>query len=419
MGKITKDRISIDVGANVERRTVMKQVAAAMSVGALGGSAGCQGIFQQQENGGDGGDGGDGGGDGSDGTGGDGGDGGDGGGQQNGDLPEPPDYLLVELIPPPDDLDYQSMWGERDITMVTHDASTAFFNPTIAALHDSAQALGWNANFTGPTGGHNVEEQLSILESTVDAGPDVIATTITDPQAYDSVIQEALDNDIFIITYDTNALTRDEQREKFGRAFAYMGGVPFSNGYVCGLAGAERLPDDADTVTIGTCCPGHSSLQARTNGIELALRHELGADIDVNVLEYGGDAGEGVSRLENHIVSTDGLDGIIGTDAFTWFIGEAIANQGVEGEIMGGGFDLTNATLEAIQNDVLQYTIGADPYSQGYMCTSQAWIYLERGIPPKNFRTGAEVIDSSNVDVAIQRINWEPLLEFQRSNYDT
>ena len=379
------ERVNIEVGSGISRRSVMRQVGAAAGAGALLSSPGyLTSLTQDDENG--------------------------------PATDEAPDYTIVEFIPPPDDLDYESRWEERDITMVTHDASTAYFNPTIAGLHDACEQLGWNGNFTGPTGGHSVEEQLTILESTVDARPDVIATTITDPQAYDFVVEEALANDIFVITYDTNALTRDEMREKYGQAFGYAGDDAFAGGYVCGLAGAERLPDDADRVTIGTCCPGHSALEARADGIALALQHEI-EGIEVDVLEYTGDAGEGVSRLESHIAATDGLDGLIGTDAFSWFIAEAIRNQGVEDEVLGGGFDLEIPTLEAIQDGVMNYTIGADPYSQGYMPTVLSWVYLDRGMPAKDYPTGSEVIDADNVDAAMQRSEYETLLEWQRDEY--
>jgi ABC-type sugar transport system substrate-binding protein len=313
-----------------------------------------------------------------------------------------PNYQLVELNPPPTELDFNSDPPERQITMVTHDASTSFFDPTIGALHDAASQFGWSANFTGPSSGFSVQTQVNILNSVVDSGPDAIATTIADPSAYDDVINRALDNDIPVVTYNTLAHTRDEMRNKYGRALAYTGQDQVAAGYVCGLAMLDRLPDDASLVTPGLSDPGHSALSARAEGMEMAIRQN--SDIELtDRLNYTGDSNEGVSRIENHLTANPDLNGIMGADAFTWFIGNALENQGMAGDVVGGGFDLTTQTLEHINNDTLRYTIGQDPYSQGYFPTVQMFAYLDRGMPPKDYPTGAEVIDTSNIEFATNR----------------
>lgn len=400
-------RLNIRVGRGVSRRDLLKQVTAAASAGALGGLAGCQALQRDQgtasptsvqatdaeqtqaQNEAD--------------------------QESQQEEGEAPPFQIVELIPPPTDLDFSEAPPTRDITMVTHDASTSFFVPTIAGLHDAARQLGWNANFTGPTSGFDVERQVSILESTVASGPDVIATTIADPSAYNDVIQDALDNDIYVVLYNTSALDRQQLRDEFGRALAFTGQQQVAAGYVCGLTFLDKLPDDASLVTIGTCCPGHSALEARSEGIELAIK--LNSDIELtNRVNYTGTASEGVSALENQITANPDLDGIVGTDAFTWFIGEAINNQNAADRIVGGGFDLTEQTLEFIDQEILKFTIGQDPYSQGYIPTLQAFEYLDRGIPAKNYDTAAEVIDPENIAFARERSGaWDSLRNWQQN----
>ncbi len=338
------------------------------------------------------------------------------GNNNNGVNGEEPEYQLIELIPPPTDLVYDDWWPERQVVMTTHDASTAFFDPTQAGLADAAEMLGWESSFTGPTHGFDVEEQVSILESVVDARPDAIITTIADDRAYDSVIAEAFDNDIFVITYNTIAHTPDQERDLFGRSLSYTGQEQVGAGYVCGLALLDRLPDDAELVTIGTCCPGHAALEERTEGIELAI--QLNSDLDMTErIDYTGDPGDGVSRLQDHIEANPEVDGIVGTDAFTWFIGEAIDQAGAQDDIVGGGFDLEDVTLEHIADGTLKFTIGQDPYSQGFLPTMLAWEYLERGIPPKDYDTAAEVVDEDNVDFAMERDDWTTLREWQAQTY--
>lgn len=381
--------VDIQVGKGISRRSVMRKIGAVAAVGSLSGLAGCSALQRDE-------------GDGN-------GNGGGSGGGGNGDTPE---YQLVELNPPPTDLNFGEEPPERHITMVTHDASTSFFDPTIAGLHDAASQIGWSANFTGPSSGFSVEDQVSILESTVDSGPDVIATSIADPSAYDSVITRALDNNIPVILYNTNALTRDEMRDKYGQALAYVGQDQVAAGYVCGLAMLERLPDDASLVTAGLSDPGHDALSARADGMEMAIENE-GDGIELTErLNYSDDSNEGISSVENHLTSNPELDGLMGADAYTWFIGNGLENQDRVGEVIAGGFDLTSETLTHISNETLHYTIGQDPYSQGYMPTIEMFAYMDRGMPPKDYPTGAEVIDTENIDFATERSGgWGDLRE--------
>jgi ABC-type sugar transport system substrate-binding protein len=397
--------IEIKAGAGVSRRNLMKQVTAALGTGALASLAGC-------------------------GQGGDPGNGSptdidtnepqtqsqttDEDGGSSGESGDVPNYQLVELVAPPTTLDYQSEPASRSITMVTHDASTSFVVPIIAGLHDAARQLGWDATFTGPTDGTDVNRQVELIESAIDSGVDAIATTIIDQSAYDQTISRAFEEDIPVVSYNTNPLTRDQMREKFGRALAYTGQGQVGAGYVCGLALLERLPDDATTVTIGTCCPGASFSENRSAGMEMAIRQNSDLEL-TNMINLTTQASEGVTTVENHITSNPDVDGIIGTDAFTWFIGDALENQGMEGDIIGGGFDLTGETLDHISNNVLNFTVGQDPYSQGYVPTNQMFQYLDRGIPPKNYPTGAEVIDTENIEFARERSDWGTLREWQQS----
>lgn len=405
-------RVNVKVGKDVSRREVLKRIGAAGSAGGLGTLAGCSAIQRNQggaetptpqaqetteateatdqgtAQGGGGAN------TSQQGT--------TQGGVDVGTPEEAPDYQLVELVPPPTDLNFDEEPPEREITMVTHDASTSFFDPTIAGLHDAADQLGWSANFTGPSSGFSVQEQVSILESAVTSGPDAIATTIADPEAYDNVINRALENDISIVTYNTNALSSEQMREKYGRSLAYTGQSQVGAGYASGLSMVEKLPDDASLVTPALSDPGHSALSARAQGMEMAVRQNSDLEL-TDRLNYTGNSNEGVTRVQNHLTSNPDLDGIMGADAFSWFIGDALANQGMGDEVIGGGFDLVTETLNHISEGAMDYTIGQDPYSQGYVPTKQLFAYLDRGMPPKNYATGAEVIDSENIEFAMER----------------
>jgi len=103
---------------------------------------------------------------------------------------------------------------------------------------------------------------------------------------------------------------------------------------------------------------------------------------------------------------------MVGSGVYSWFIGQAADQQGMAGDMIIGGFDLDQNTLEYIQEGVMNYTTGQDPYSQGYFPVLQAFAYLERGMPPKEYLTGAEIIDQDVIDFALERRNWGELLNY-------
>jgi len=298
--------------------------------------------------------------------------------------------------------------------MVCHNGAISFWDPSIAGLHDAASQLGWNANFTGPSGGFSVQGQVDILENVVASNPDVIVTTVTDTEAYNNVINDALDNDIPVLTFNTNSLReegRQFMREEFGRVLPFVGQDQYSSGYANGMALLEKLPDDASKITIGLSDPAHSGQAARASGAEDAVRQNSDIEITERV-NYTDAASEGVNRVSNHLSSNPDLDGMVGSDVYSWFIGQAAEEQGVAQEMTIGGFDLAQNTLDYIQQGVMNYTTGQDPYSQGYFPVLQAFAYMERGMPPKEYLTGAEIIDQEVIDFALERRNWGELLEY-------
>jgi len=404
--------LEIDVGDGLPRRTVMRQIGAASALGALGGLAGCTG--DGNGNGGGNGNGnGNGGGNDNDNENGGGNDNGNGNGGGNG---EAPDYQLVEYVPPPPELDYESPGQNLDMVMVTHDASTSFFVPVIAGLHDAARQVGWNARFTGPTSGFDPEKQVDILNSTIDEGPDVLATTIVNKSTFTDAVKRALDNDIHVITYNTNAWNRDEMRERLGRALAFTGQVHVPAGYATGIATLDAIDDTSSgSAVVGISDPGHSALSARAQGIEMAIKQNSQLTV-TSKINYGGNSSKGISAVEDFITANPDVKAIVGVDAFSWFIGRAIENQGKSGEIVGGGIDIIQRILEEMQKGNMQVAVGQDAYSQGYVPTNTSWAYMTRGIPPKDYITGAELVTPENVDQVMTRSdNWSTLREWQQS----
>lgn len=274
-----------------------------------------------------------------------------------------------------------------------HNAGSPFYAPTIAGMNDAAEAFGVTAEFIGPST-FDVAEQVDMVESALGAGIDGLAISLPDETAYDDVVQRAIDMGIPVVGFNTDDPTPNAR-------MVFVGQDQFGAGTSLGEEIKKYLPDGGNII-LSTCCPGHSALEARLAGARAALE---GSNVNVvgDNLAYGTDTTEAVSIIEAAHLANPDIDGIYSVDAFTEAIGAYISINNLHDELLGGGFDLNPATLDYIKEDALQFTIGQDPYSQGFYPIVIMWLYAEKGILPKNVDTGAEIVDASNIESVMDR----------------
>jgi hypothetical protein len=129
-----------------------------------------------------------------------------------------------------------------------------------------------------------------------------------------------------------------------------------------------------------------------------------GEDVDAVVASaFWAAAGAGAARSageisENVLVCGFDLAGMVGTE-----------NSGDEEAVPG-----------PIARGDVDFVVGQDPYTQGFLNVPVAWMWLERGAEMKDFEWGVSVFDQSNIEFATQRRKWSSdLNEWQKDNYDT
>lgn len=400
------DLISIDLG--VSRRKLMKQLSAAGLVGGLAGCSSMRSSGQSTPSNG----------------GGTANESGNGGGE--GELPT---ALRVPLNPPPtaDSMNLSSPSHEqRRMVFVTH-VVDEFMTGIIVGMNDGLHNLGWKGEFVGPSS-HDPAQQVETLNTTISrlrSGRDAIATSILNRDQYTQPINNALDNNIPVASFNTNIFSGEytEMMDVFGNYIPYVGQNFVEAGVAVGLTGYERaksiLGEDTQIVAQPTTsAPGHPALSARAEGIRMALQAQDDAEV-LETLNVSGDQSQAINRVDTQYRSNPDINLILGTALQGAIAGRRLVeNKGLKGEMVVGGFDLPEPTLEGIKKGTIEFTAGQDPYSQGNMPVQMMWQYMERGIPMKDFNTGISVIDDENIDFAMQRSgSWGNLQEWQNSNY--
>jgi ABC-type sugar transport system substrate-binding protein len=59
--------------------------------------------------------------------------------------------------------------------------------------------------------------------------------------------------------------------------------------------------------------------------------------------------------------------------------------------------------LDGIKAGTIHWTLGQNPWAQGFVAAALAAMELDPGYPARDYDTGAEIVDSSNIDAVIAR----------------
>jgi simple sugar transport system substrate-binding protein len=339
--------------------------------------------------------------------------------------------------------------NERTAVFVLQNIDNPFFIPMTCGFHDALNVFGWDGRVTGPPADGGIPDQVSLIDQSVSnmSAGDVLVTTVLNNEAYNDAIQNALDNDIAVVNGHTTPATKDWNYDYMQNdvGFSYRDqpmvvphvGIRDARGGAAMAAEAydrlqQKIPDkDEYTVLITNELPDNPSVTRRVNqdaaNLGTAERY-FKAQSDPSVSLYNdqiinppADIAEAQSQIVNTI-SGEEVDGVV-CSAFWGAVGagQALEAGELDGPMVVCGFDLLLPLLNQIEAGNVDFTVGQDPYSQGFQTVPLAWMYLERGIEMKDIEWGVSVWDSDNVGFALERRSWagdNGLLQWQQDNYD-
>ena len=280
---------------------------------------------------------------------------------------------------------------QRDvrIAVILHALNSSFF----FTIQDGAIAAGEDLNIhvsvMAPAVPDSLAEQVAMIESAIAAGYHGIATTLWDPDGFNSVIQRAQAEGIAFIGINQDA--PDSGRSVF------IGQDMEPGGYALGRYMFENVMGGSGSFIITSCAPANTALIERADGIMRAA--EAFPNIEfVDLIDITTDLTTAFGIIENAFIAHPDVDAFIGVDVFSEAIGTFIASQGLQGQVFGGGFDLTEGTLAHISDNAMQVTVGQNPFLQGWYPVVNLYQHLVHGFDLINIDTGAFVVTAANVD---------------------
>ncbi|WP_293697041.1 ABC transporter substrate-binding protein [uncultured Agrococcus sp.] len=281
--------------------------------------------------------------------------------------------------------------GGYHIILVSKGFQHQFWQAVQAGAQEEADAQGVTMDFDGPASETQVDNQLQMLQTAIDSGPDAIGYAALDPEACLPLFDQAEAMDIPIVQFDAAC------NSEYGNYLAATDGV------AAGALAAENMAEElGGEGTIGVVAHSQinsTSIERRDGFID--YMEENHPDIEIVDVQYGdGDHIESADIARAMINANPDLDGLYGTNEGSAIgIVNAISELGIDpGEIAVVGFDSGSAQIEAIQDGSMLGAVTQDPMEIGRLTIRNAIALIEGEELPEFTDTGSFWYDADNID---------------------
>jgi simple sugar transport system substrate-binding protein len=274
---------------------------------------------------------------------------------------------------------------------VNHALTNPFFVPAKNGSQDAASLVGVEVRWTGSTKS-NVGQMVKAMRHAIAEGVHGIAVSLVDPTAFNGATQLALSHGIPVVSYNADG-------GKQNKRLAYIGQDNYQSGLELG-ARLVRLCSRGD-VYLFIATPGQENIQPRIDGALDAIR-DSGRPIRTHVVPSGVSIGRERTKIEATYLANRDLRGLFAVDAgSTAGVAEVMRKYRLHKRgVRAGGYDLLPATLRAIHDRDVDFTIDQQPYLQGFLPVLQMFLYRYSGhlVAPADTNTGLNFVTRQNVD---------------------
>jgi len=273
---------------------------------------------------------------------------------------------------------------------VNHALTNPFFVPARYGSEDAARLLGVSATWTGSRSS-DVGEMVKAMKHAIDTRADGIAVSIIDESAFNATTDLALKHHVPVVAYNADG-------GKSNNRLAYIGQDNYQSGLEMGARIATLVPEGQVCIFIAT--PNQQNIQPRVDGALDAIR-DSGKPLHVQVVASGVDVVAEQKKVEQFYRSNRHVRGLFAVDAgSTQGVAEVMRAHGLHAKgVRAGGYDLLPATLRAIEDRHLDFTIDQQPYLQGFLPVLQLFLDRYSGglVAPADTNTGLNFVTRENV----------------------
>ena len=264
-----------------------------------------------------------------------------------------------------------------------------YYEPVYRGFTDAAARYGVVSEVDAPPR-FDVALQVKVIEDLIARGVGGIAISANDDQGLVSVIHEAMQSGVKVITFDAPAPSSE--------ALTYIGTDNESAGYEAGkrMAAAMR---NRGTVAVLQGGLDATNLNLRTRGFTLALAKTAPRIKFLGVTDEGGDFSESVNRTERLLAEHPDLAAIFSVSAEGAPAAAAVVKrEGKAGKVLVAGFDDLGDTLEGIRDGSVVFCVVQNTYKMGWLSVERLLDAVANRTVPRVIDTGVIFVDRSNID---------------------
>jgi ribose transport system substrate-binding protein len=248
--------------------------------------------------------------------------------------------------------------GERYV-MVTFLSGIEFWKPAFEGMKTAAKQLGIEAVYQG-TELYDAQAQATVLEQVIATKPNCIITTAQQPEALRPTIDKAVAAGIPVIQFDSDS-------PKSNR-LSFLATDNYNAGASAGKIMAQ-LTNCTGSVGIITT-PGQLNLDQRSQGFSDYINANCPNMKVIGECKGLGDMAVAASCASGFLQGNADLSGVFstGSDGGPASV-QAFREAGRLGDIKIVGFDIDQATIEAIKKGEIDATIVQAAWNMGYWAT--------------------------------------------------
>jgi simple sugar transport system substrate-binding protein len=273
---------------------------------------------------------------------------------------------------------------------VNHALTNPFFIPARYGSDDAAKVLDLSVTWVGSRSS-DVGEMVKAMKHAIDTRADGIAVSIIDETAFNATTELALQHGIPVVGYNADG-------GKANKRLAYIGQDNYQSGLEMGARIVSLVPEGQVCLFIAT--PNQQNIQPRIDGALDAIR-DSGKPLRVHVVASGVDVVTERKKIEASYRANPNVRGLFAVDAgSTQGVADVMREHGLHAKgVRGGGYDLLPATLQAIHDRHLDFTIDQQPYLQGFLPVLQLFLdrYSSGLVAPADTNTGLNFVTRATV----------------------
>jgi simple sugar transport system substrate-binding protein len=285
----------------------------------------------------------------------------------------------------------ESLSGKKVLFIHSNDSGNTFDTPVVTGSKAAAKLTG--LELETQFSDNDATKLRSIVQSGIAKKVAGIIVSIPDA-SLNGPLCEAQKAGIMVIAWNQDGATGPAQ----DCISAYVGQDFITSGKVLGERMVEEgLIGEGDEVFCPVEYADATYAAQRSEGVNEGLK-SVGAKCDV--VGVGADEGKAQATETQYLLGHSDTKAILALGGPSFSSGISAVKQANLSDVALGGFDLTPSVIKGIESGEVTVAVDQQPYSQGYMSTTQMALYLKYGLYPSDIPTGGTgLVDKSNVEL--------------------